>query len=47
MNNTNTGSNGKYGIAELIGNKSEKAWPSAEVRLLFLHEYTEELIEML
>ncbi|KAK4497804.1 hypothetical protein PRZ48_010458 [Zasmidium cellare] len=31
MNNTNSGSNGKYGIAELIGNKSERAWPSAEM----------------
>ncbi|KAK4613912.1 hypothetical protein CLAFUW4_09286 [Fulvia fulva] len=30
-NNTNNGSNGKYTIAELIGNNTERPWPSAEM----------------
>ncbi|KAF7195131.1 hypothetical protein HII31_03599 [Pseudocercospora fuligena] len=30
-NNTNNGSNGKYTIAELLPNNTERAWPSAEM----------------
>lgn len=31
MNNTNDGSNGKYTVAELTGNSTEKPYPSAEI----------------
>lgn len=31
VNNTNTGSNNKYTVAELIGNSSERAFPSAQI----------------
>jgi sugar lactone lactonase YvrE len=30
-NNTNTGSNNKYAVAELIGNSTEKPYPNAEI----------------
>lgn len=30
-NNTNSGSNGKYAVAELIGNNTQKPYPSVEI----------------
>jgi hypothetical protein len=30
-NNTNNGSNGKYTVAELIGNNTERPYPNAEI----------------
>src|SRR3954462_1150718 len=30
-NNTNNGSNGKYAVAQLMGNSTEKAYPSVEI----------------
>jgi hypothetical protein len=30
-NNTNDGSNGKYTVAELIGNNTERPYPNAEI----------------
>lgn len=30
-NNTNDGSNGKYTVAELIGNNTERPYPSAQI----------------